>query len=390
MANPAGVPDERLLTWLAMTAKSGASDLFLLAGAPPTVKHRGEFHPLSPQPLEAQQVRALALSLLTPEQRQEFELKQERDLALEVPGVGRFRVNLLFQRGSVGLVARHVPATVAPLRELGLPAVLGQLVQHKSGLILAVGAAGSGKTTTLASMIDQRNRTATGHILTIEDPIEYLHAHRKSLVSQREVGTDTHSYDEALRHAMREAPNTIMIGEIRDRNSLQHAMHYAESGHLCLSTLHAANASQAIHRILNFFPDSAHRQVLMDLSLNVRAIIALRLIRSAAGALVPATEVMLQTARIADLIRNGEIDELRGAISRGGEPGMGSFDQSLFELYRQGVISEQDAVANADSRTDMTVRIRLSQGHDPGASLPGDTGLLAAWSAEQGQKPKGA
>ncbi|WP_291554265.1 PilT/PilU family type 4a pilus ATPase [Comamonas sp. SCN 65-56] len=386
MADLAAVPDARLLSWLAMTAQSGASDLFLLAGAPPTVKNRGEFHPLSAQPLQAQQVRELALSLLTPTQRQEFELKQERDLALEAPGVGRFRVNLLFQRGTVGLVARYVPATVAPLQTLKLPPVLGQIVQHKSGLVLAVGAAGSGKTTTLASMIDQRNRTATGHILTIEDPIEYLHEHRQSLVSQREVGTDTHSYDEALRHAMREAPNTIMIGEIRDRNSLQHAMHYAESGHLCLSTLHAANASQAIHRILNFFPDSAHRQVLMDLSLNVRAIIALRLIRSAAGTLVPATEVMLQTARIADLIRNGEIDELRSAISRGGEPGMGSFDQSLFELYRQGVIAEQDAVAHADSRTDMTVRIRLSQGHDPGASLPGDTGLLAGWSAEQGQK----
>ena len=386
MADLAAMPDARLLSWLAMTAQSGASDLFLLAGAPPTVKNRGEFHPLNAQPLQAQQVRELALSLLTPAQRQEFELKQERDLALEAPGVGRFRVNLLFQRGTVGLVARYVPTTVASLQALKLPPVLGQIVQHKSGLVLAVGAAGSGKTTTLASMIDQRNRTATGHILTIEDPIEYLHEHRQSLVSQREVGTDTHSYDEALRHAMREAPNTIMIGEIRDRNSLQHAMHYAESGHLCLSTLHAANASQAIHRILNFFPDSAHRQVLMDLSLNVRAIIALRLIRSAAGTLVPATEVMLQTARIADLIRNGEIDELRTAISRGGEPGMGSFDQSLFELYRQGVIAEQDAVAHADSRTDMTVRIRLSQGHDPGASLPGDTGLLAAWSAEQGKK----
>ncbi len=359
---PSPAANAWLLTCLAVTAREGASDLFLLADAPPTIKRQGVFHPLNNEALNGQQIRDLALSILTPAQQRQFDANREYDLAFDAPDVGRFRINLMVSRGNVGIVARHVLPNVRDLAALRLPGVLGDLALYKSGLILAVGAAGSGKTTTLASMLDHRNRTVAGHILTIEDPIEYLHTHGRSLVTQREVGSDTQSYDDALRHAMREAPDVIMIGEIRDRTSMQHAMHYAESGHLCLSTLHAANASQAIHRILNFFPDTAHRQLLMDLSLNLRAVVALRLIQGEQGLLVPATEVMLQTARIADLIQKGEVDELRTAIRRGAEPGMRSFDQSLFEMYRTSLISEEAAIAHADSRTDMAVRIRLARG----------------------------
>ena len=357
--------DARLLSCMQLAVREGASDLFILSGAPPMVKCQGAFVPLASAALTAEQARALALSVLSPEQSRQFEMNLECDLAFEATGVGRFRVNLMFHRGDVGLVARYVPASVARLEALRLPVSLGQLSMLHSGLILAVGAAGSGKTTTLASMLDHRSRSMAGHILTIEDPIEYLHQHQRSLVTQREVGSDTLSYDHALRHAMREAPDVIMIGEIRDRHSMQHAMHYAESGHLCLSTLHAANASQAIHRILNFFPDTAHRQLLMDLSLNLRAIVALRLVPDLQGRRVPATEVMVQTAHISDLIQRGQIDELRTAIRRSGEPAMVGFDQSLLNLYQEGVISAEQAIVYADSRTDMTVRIRLASGANP-------------------------
>lgn len=372
-AAPAG--DERLLSCLAVMVREGASDLFLLAGAPPTIKRQGAFIPITQAPLSAPQARELALSVLLPDQAEQFAQQKEWDLAFDAPTVGRFRLNIMVHRGQVGMVARHVPAEVAPLASLGLPPVLQQVALFKSGLVLAVGAAGSGKTTTLASMLDHRNRTVAGHILTIEDPIEYLHTHQRSLVTQREVGIDTLSYDEALRHAMREAPNVILIGEIRDRVTMQHAMHYAESGHLCLSTLHAANASQAIQRILNFFPETAHQQLLMDLSLNLQAIVALRLIMGLQGRLVPATEVMLHTPYVADLIQKGQLDEIKTAIRRGGEPGMVSFDQSLFALQESGAISAAEAIAHADSRTDLTLRIRLSSG---GRGADGAAGLTQA------------
>lgn len=369
LAAPTG--DDRLLSCLAVMVREGASDLFLLAGAPPTIKRQGAFAPITQAPLSTLQARELALSVLTPAQAEQFAQQKECDLAFDAPGVGRFRLNLLVHRGQVGLVARYVPPAVASLEALGLPPVLQQLALLKSGLVLAVGAAGSGKTTTVASMLDHRNRTVAGHILTIEDPIEYLHVHQRSLVTQREVGIDTLSYDEALRHAMREAPNAILIGEIRDRITMQHAMHYAESGHLCLSTLHAANASQAIQRILNFFPDTARQQLLMDLSLNLRAVVALRLIAGTRGRLVPATEVMLQTPYVADLLQKGQIDELKTAIRRGGEPGMGSFDQSLFALQESGAISAAEAIAHADSRTDLTLRMRLASGVAGGDAAAG-------------------
>ena len=257
---------------------------------------------------------------------------------------------------------RHVTARIPTLDELGLPPVLKQLAFLKGGLVITVGSAGSGKTTTLASLLDYRNENTSGHILTVEDPIEYLHTHKKSLVTQREVGLDTASYDEALRRAMREAPNVIMIGEIRDRLTMQHALHYAESGHLCVSTLHANNANQAVQRILNFFPETAHRQLLLDLSLNLQAVVAQRLVKSVQGPVVPAMEVMLLTTYVSELIQKGQVDELKTAIARSGEQGMCTFDQSLFDLYERGVISAEETVANADNRTDVTLRLRLASG----------------------------
>lgn len=360
-----------MLSCLALMVREKASDLFVLAGAPPMVKRDGALHPVNMPALTSDDTRAMAYSLMRRDQLAQFEATMECDLSYENEWGERFRVNVHRQRGKVGAVIRHVSAQIPTLAALGLPPVLANLAMVRGGLVLTVGAAGSGKTTTLASMLAHRNTQISGHILTIEDPIEYLHSHRRSLVTQREVGLDTQSYDEALRRAMREAPDVIMIGEIRDRTTMQHALHYAESGHLCVSTMHAANASQAIQRILNFFPEQAYRQVLMDLSLSLQAVVAQRLVRGVSGRLVPAVEVMLQSNFVSELIQKGDIDELRTAIQRSGEQGMCSFDQSLKALYTQGMISAEVAVAHADNRTDMALQIRLASG----ASL--ETGNLA-------------
>ncbi len=322
--------DPRLLSFLAQMVHEGASDLFLTAGAPPTLKRQGVFTPMDSGALSAQDVRELAFSIMRKAQIEEFESHLECDLAFQTGQTDRFRVNVHLQRGQVGMVVRYVSPKIPSLEALGLPPVLKQLAFLKGGLVLAVGAAGSGKSTTLASMLDYRNEHTAGHILTVEDPIEYLHTHKKSLVTQREVGLDTLSYDEALRHAMREAPNVIMIGEIRDRLTMQHALHYAESGHLCVSTLHANNANQAVQRILNFFPEDAHNQLLMDLSLNLKAVVAQRLIMGTRGKLVPAVEVMLLSHYVSDLIQKGQIEGLKTAIERSGEVGMCSFDSRFF------------------------------------------------------------
>jgi twitching motility protein PilU len=295
-------------------------------------------------------------------QAEVFEARKECDLALQIPGTGRFRVNLHMQRGQPGMVVRYVSSHIPTLDALGLPAAVQQLAFLKRGLVLAVGAAGAGKTTTLAALLDHRNARVPGHILTIEDPIEYVHSHQRSLVTQREVGLDTLSYDEALRHAMREAPSVIMIGEIRDRETMQHAMHYAESGHLCVSTLHANNASQSIQRILNFFPETAHAQILLDLSLNLKAVIAQRLLPGLQVRQVPAVELLLLTNFVADLLQKGQIHEIRTALERSSQVGMCTFDQSLFALFERGAISRDDMLAYADNRTDLTLRLRLAAG----------------------------
>ena len=296
------------------------------------------------------------------EQVLEFETTLECDMSLELAEVGRFRVNVFMQRGAVALVARYITFDIPDLARLGLPPVLGDIALFKRGLVLVCGPAGAGKSTSLAAMLGHRNAQAQGHILTVEDPIEFVHTHRKSLVNQREVGIDTLSFDDALRHAMREAPDVIMIGEIRDRLTMQHAMAYADTGHLCMSTLHANSANQAVQRVIHFFPQDVRHQVLLDLSLNLRAVIGQRLITNVEGRLVPALEVMQVTPYIADLILKGQIDEIKTVMHKGRDQGMCTFDDSLFNLYETGQITREQAIDYADSKTDVSVRIRLTGG----------------------------
>lgn len=344
------------------------SDLFLTVGAVPTVKIEGTMRPLPMPALAPKRVKELAYSMMNESQMRQFEADLECDLAVGIDSLGRFRLNVYFQRGEVGMVVRYVKNKIPSIVDLKMPLVLQKLAMLKRGLILAVGAAGSGKSTTLAAMIDYRNGEAPGHILTIEDPIEFVHPHKKCVVDQREVGLDTHSFEEALRHAMREAPDLIMIGEIRDRMTMQHALNYAETGHLCLSTLHANNANQAIERIINFFPEGARKQTLLDLSLNLKGVVAQRLIQGTGDQLVPATEIMLQSPYISDLIQKGQIDQIKEAIGKGVEIGMHTFDQSLFDLFSRHEITLAQAIDNADSKTDLSLRIRLGAGKPPEAT----------------------
>ena len=357
--------DNDLSRYLSVMVQHGASDLFLSSGTPAGIKVQGALRRLDEPALDGSMTQALAYSIMRESQIKSFEATLECDFAIALPGLGRFRVNVFRQRGEVAVVVRHINARIPSIDNLKLPPVLKQLCQRKRGLVLMVGAAGSGKSTTLAAMIDHRNRTVGGHILTVEDPMEFEHSHGVAIVDQREVGLDTRSFDEALRHAMREAPDVIMIGEIRDRDTMQHAMAYAETGHLCLSTLHANNTNQAIQRILNFFPEAAHRQVLMDLSLNLKGVVGQRLLRNSAGQLVPAVEVMLLSPYISELIQKGQTDDIKDAIAKSNELGMMTFDQSLYDLYLRGEISAEQAIDYADSRTDVSLRIRLHTGQRP-------------------------
>ena len=360
--------NDDLSRYLAVMVQHGASDLFLSSGTPAGIKVQGSLRRLDEPALDGGQTQALAYSIMRESQIKSFEATLECDFAIALPGLGRFRVNVYRQRGEVAVVVRHINARIPSIDSLKLPPVLKQLCQLKRGLVLMVGAAGSGKSTTLAAMIDHRNRTVGGHILTVEDPMEFEHSHGVAIVDQREVGLDTRSFDEALRHAMREAPDVIMIGEIRDRETMQHAMAYAETGHLCLSTLHANNTNQAIQRILNFFPEAAHRQVLMDLSLNLKGVVGQRLLRNSAGQLVPAVEVMLLSPYVSELIQKGQTDDIKEAIAKSNELGMMTFDQSLYDLYLRGEITADQAIDYADSRTDVSLRIRLHTGHRPDTS----------------------
>ena len=347
--------------FLQVMVKHGASDLFFSAGAPPGINIEGKTGFLGDQKLTPADTRQLAYSIMNDKQSAEFEHEMEMNLALALEGVGRFRVNVFRQRGSVAMVIRHIKDEVPSIEQLNLPVKLKELVMAPRGLVLVVGSTGSGKSTTLASMIDYRNTNRSGHILTIEDPIEFLHPHKRSIVDQREVGLDTKSYEIALKNAMREAPNVILIGEIRDRQTMQHALAYAETGHLCLSTLHANNAHQTLDRIINFFPEAAHRQLFVDLSLHLQAIISQRLIPSVDGKRVPAVDLLLRTPYIADLIQKGEIVGLRDAMKEGSQHGMQTFDQALLKLYKEGKITEQQALEHADSRNDLGLSIRLSR-----------------------------
>ena len=339
-----------------------ASDLLLSVGSPPAMRIEGSMVMINDTPIESRQLAELADSVLDASQKQVFSARHEMNLTIDRPRLGRFRISMYRQRGEPAMAIRYIPHEVPSLDSLHLPAALKDLILLPRGLVLVVGASGSGKSTTLAAMIDYRNRNLSSHILTIEDPIEYVHQHHKSIVDQREVGPDTESFALALENAMRESADIIMIGEIRDRATMEQALLYAQTGQLCLATLHATNASQALDRILCLFPDSARQQVLMDLSLNLKAVISQRLLRSAdGGRRVPAIELLLQTSLVSDLILKGEIHQLREAMKQGFDSGMTTFEESLWRLYSDGRISMEEALENADSRTDFSLRVRLSE-----------------------------
>ena len=357
-----------IFSFLNVMVEKGGSDLFFSVGAPVNLKIEGITHPLKMAPLMPGQVKQLAYSVMNEKQISEFEAKMEMNLSVSAENLGRFRVNVFVQRGETGMVIRYIKNKIPPLAALGLPPVLEKLVLRKRGLVLVTGATGSGKSTTLASMINYRNENVTGHILTIEDPLEFLHNHKRSVVNQREVGIDTLSYEDALKNALREAPDVILIGEIRDRQTMKQAISYAETGHLCLSTLHANNANQAMERIINFFPEDAHRQLLIDLSLNLAGVVSQRLIPGLKDKLVPAVEVMLNSSYISDLIAKGEFSGIKEAMGNSTEVGMCTFDQALYKLYTEERISLEEALHNADSRTDLALRIRLAAGVNPNAT----------------------
>jgi len=351
-----------VVTLLKQMADKGASDLFFSVGTKPQMKIQGVTVPVSDIALTSADMSEIVSSIMNDTQRKEFDATMELNMALSVENVGRYRVNVFRERGEVAIVVRFIIGVIPSFSELHLPEILSTLVVEQRGLILVVGATSSGKSTTLAAMIDYRNSNYSGHILTIEDPIEYMHTHKKSIVDQREVGIDTLSYNNALKNAMREAPDVIFIGEIRDRETMKQAIVYAETGHLCLSTLHANNANQAMERVINFFPEEARSQLLLDLSLNLRAIIALRLIPGInQQTRVPAVEILLNTPYISDLIAQGKIDEIKDVMSRGGEKGMITFDQALIDLHKSGKISKENAIRYADSKNNVGLSIRFSE-----------------------------
>jgi len=356
--------------FLKLMTEKGASDMFLTTGAPVNIKVEGKLYPLGNTGLPGGMVKKIAYSLMDEGQVPQFERALELNLAIAVKDAGRFRINVFKQRGEVGMVIRAIKSDIPSVEQLRLPVLFKELIMEPRGLILVVGATGSGKSTTLASMIDYRNQSSSGHILTVEDPIEYLHRHKKSVVNQREVGLDTHSYHEALKNAMREAPDVIMIGEIRDQETMEAAIAFSETGHLCLATLHSNNADQTLERVLNFFPESAHRNILMNLALNLRAVIGQRLVIGKDGRRLPATEVLLNTPLIRDMIRRAQIHEIKEAMDRSLQEGMQTFDQALMSLYKTGAIELEEALAKADSRDGLALKIRLSEGgdspvHDP-------------------------
>ncbi|MEM7207981.1 MAG: PilT/PilU family type 4a pilus ATPase [Pseudomonadota bacterium] len=342
-------------------AEKNASDLYFTTGAPPSVKIDGVTRPITRSLLKPGAIKEIAYEIMSEEQRSRFERYLEMNLGL-TRNTGRFRVNIYYQRGEVSMVVRYIKSSIPAIADLGLPKVLEDIVMLKQGLILVVGSTGSGKSTSLASMLQSRNSRKTGHILTVEDPIEYLFTHDQSIIGQREVGLDTLSYENALREAMREAPDVIMIGEVRDRRTMEAAISYADTGHLCLSTLHAVNAYQALDRIINMFPPDAKNQVLMDLSLNLNAIVSQRLVHGKTGTRHPAVEVMIRSPYIAELIRRGDIHEIKDMMAKGARDGMQTFDQSLYELYKANKIELETALENADSRGDLEWQINFGGG----------------------------
>ncbi len=365
-----------IVTILKAAVKHEASDIFITADRPPTLKVNGRMATLSQEPLSDDEARNLVLSTMNDEQKKVFERDKECNYAIDTKGAGRFRVSALYQRNRVGMVMRLVKDEIPTIEQLRVPEIIKELAMTKRGLVIFVGATGSGKSTTLAAMIGYRNQNSAGHILTIEDPIEFNHKHAGCVVTQREVGVDTDSYDIALKNSLRQAPDVIMIGEIRSRDTMDYGIAFAETGHLCLSTLHANNANQAMDRIINFFPEDRHKQLFMDMSLNLKAVVAQRLIpkKDGTGRCV-AVEVLLNTPLIGDMIEKGKVSEVKDVMKRSRELGMQTFDQAVYDLYKAGEISYEDALKNADSTNEVRLMIKLGAEAGEIPEEPGMQGL---------------
>jgi len=367
---------------LRVMVEKDASDLYLTVACPPIYRIEGELQRIGERNFAPEDLVALAKSMMSEPQWLEFEEKLEMNWALSYPKLARFRVNAFRQRGSVGMVIRKIKFDIQSIDDLALPEILKDIIMTKRGLILVVGGTGTGKSTSLAAMVDHRNASSSDHIITVEDPIEFVHRHRKSIVNQREVGIDTHSFQDALKNAMRQAPDVILVGEIRDSETMEAAITFADTGHLCLGTLHATNSNQAFERILNFFLETRHEQILMQLSLNLRAIVSQRLIPSVDGKRAAALEILLDTPRIKDLIKTGSVDTLKDAMEQGIQEGCQTFDQALLQLYRDGKIALDQALTNADSANNLRLKIKMS-------GLKGDDATENLQQKDDKEKPIG-
>ena len=345
--------------YLTVLAKNDGSDLFLSTGAPPCAKFHGKLKPLDKDSFSPGDIKKIAYSIMDAGQIEEFEQELEMNLAYHIPGVGRFRVNIFKQRNEISMVARNIVTDIPNVDVLGLPPILKDVIMTKRGLVLFVGATGSGKSTSLAALIDHRNTNSSGHIITIEDPIEFIHRHKRSIVNQREIGMDTRSFHQALKNTLRQAPDVILIGEIRDRETMEHALAFAETGHLCISTLHANNANQALDRIINFFPEERRNQLLQDLSMNLKCFVSQRLVPTEDGKRAAAIEILLGTPTVAQAIHKGEIETIKEIMHKSENVGMQTFDLALFNLYEAGKISFAEALKNADSANNLRLRIKL-------------------------------
>ncbi len=350
---------------LALMVEKGASDLFITAGVPPSMKLHGKVVPVTTTPLSPEKAREIVLSVMNEKQRQEFLESKELNFAISARGIGRFRTSAFYQRNLAGMVLRRIETNIPKVDDLGLPEVIKELAMTKRGLVIFVGATGTGKSTSLASMVGHRNRNSKGHIISIEDPIEFIHQHQGCIITQREVGIDTDSFETALKNTLRQAPDVILIGEVRSRETMDHAIAFAETGHLCLCTLHANNANQALDRIIHFFPPDRHSQLWMDLSLNLKGIVAQQLIPTPDGnGRRACLEVLLNTPLASDLIRKGEVAELKELMKKSTEMGMQTFDQALYDLYDRGEITYEDALSHADSSNDLRLMIKLGSETD--------------------------
>ncbi len=365
-----------------------ASDIYITAGAPPAYRIKGEVRPLGSRPFNSVMCEQLANACMTERQKAVFSSEYEMNLSLHFPEVGRFRVNIFRQRGTVGMVIRRITTKIATINDLKLPAIFKDIAMSKRGLVVMVGATGSGKSTSLAAMVDWRNSHQAGHIITIEDPVEFVHEHKKCIITQREVGTDTLSFRAALKNTLRQAPDVILLGEIRDSETMEYAIEFAETGHLAMATLHANNANQAMERIINFFPEDRHPQIFMNLSLNLRAILSQRLVPTVDGSRIAAIEILINTPRIADLIQKGEIETIKEAMADGDQYGMRTFDQDLLRLWREGLISEEVALANSDAPNDLRLKIKMAKLEGNEDQEAGVEAILADDGETPGDKPE--